>query len=445
MSGNEMDCSVQSSSQRHPGNRKRQRDDSSNNPKSKQAKSEVLPIVVSKVEKKFLESSKCIADALKDIESSMVDCRTTAAGNIMLFCRDNATREKILSNPNRFGISTMSDIKTKPSEEFNVVIYGIDYEFANEHRQAIKSNGVVDIIEMKSFRKGQKLNMVRCICKCKESQEKLISSGLKVGYVKCQVGEYERREKVIQCYRCQNFGHIAAKCKGRERCSRCGQLDHNVKSCKSKPEEAKCANCGGNHGSAWAGCPKYKAAIEAKHQVKQSSPMGSFPNYSAAAQASQATIPASNGLVEKVEQVMSTCLNKVNETVEKFTNAIIEINNNITNVINQIAVQADKIQRQQEVINAQSQEIKQLKEQIANVKTDVQHFLVDFPYIMRPNYKFDDSYIKDFTTYFTTAANTYFGNAIDAANITTRLKRLPSYSPAMSASQPVTTANKNSI
>ncbi|KAJ8953473.1 hypothetical protein NQ318_023594 [Aromia moschata] len=56
-----------------------------------------------------------------------------------------------------------------------------------------------------------------------------------------EVRDVEERER---CCRCWEEGHVAAKCKGRDRtklCLRCGKEEHQVKSCGE--EEAYCPIC----------------------------------------------------------------------------------------------------------------------------------------------------------------------------------------------------------
>ena len=43
-----------------------------------------------------------------------------------------------------------------------------------------------------------------------------------------------------QCYKCQEYGHSAAKCQNKQACPKCGG-NHSYKDCQS--EETKCKNC----------------------------------------------------------------------------------------------------------------------------------------------------------------------------------------------------------
>ncbi|KAL1131661.1 hypothetical protein AAG570_011274 [Ranatra chinensis] len=56
---------------------------------------------------------------------------------------------------------------------------------------------------------------------------------------------------VVQCYKCQNFGHTNRFCNMPERCVRCGQA-HSAKECKETI--LKCPNCSENHSAGSLNC-----------------------------------------------------------------------------------------------------------------------------------------------------------------------------------------------
>jgi hypothetical protein len=67
--------------------------------------------------------------------------------------------------------------------------------------------------------------------------------------------EAQRNFKVIRCYRCHRFGHVARSCVHEEKCENCGSQDHaNHKTCKDRRE---CANCGQSHRASSNKCPHF--------------------------------------------------------------------------------------------------------------------------------------------------------------------------------------------
>ncbi|XP_016662187.1 cellular nucleic acid-binding protein-like [Acyrthosiphon pisum] len=64
-----------------------------------------------------------------------------------------------------------------------------------------------------------------------------------------------------RCYRCHDYGHIRATCKGKDRtklCMTCGKEDHKAKDCSSPPRcvicEEKCHEAKNYTGSARCRC-----------------------------------------------------------------------------------------------------------------------------------------------------------------------------------------------
>jgi hypothetical protein len=72
-------------------------------------------------------------------------------------------------------------------------------------------------------------------------------------------------ERPAKCFRCQEFGHLAADCKSavekKEACYRCGGPGHFARNCKE--EAPKCYSCGeSGHLARSMRCRNYKAAVD---------------------------------------------------------------------------------------------------------------------------------------------------------------------------------------
>ncbi|KAH8317205.1 hypothetical protein KR074_002445 [Drosophila pseudoananassae] len=69
---------------------------------------------------------------------------------------------------------------------------------------------------------------------------------------------------LIQCHRCQSFGHDKKTCRREFVCMKCSGF-HPTTTCR-KPRDVppRCCNCGGQHISAFRGCPTYQSL---KHRV----------------------------------------------------------------------------------------------------------------------------------------------------------------------------------
>ena len=66
-----------------------------------------------------------------------------------------------------------------------------------------------------------------------------------------------KKNNIVQCMRCQQYGHTKSYCNRPFSCVKCGG-HHNSKECKkSKDTPATCALCGGNHPANYRGCEHY--------------------------------------------------------------------------------------------------------------------------------------------------------------------------------------------
>lgn len=81
-------------------------------------------------------------------------------------------------------------------------------------------------------------------------------------YTKIKVEPPRLRKEVVQCMRCQQFGHTKFYCTLPPVCVRCGG-EHDNRTCsKAKTDTPKCGLCGGNHPANHRGCPAYKDMIK---------------------------------------------------------------------------------------------------------------------------------------------------------------------------------------
>ena len=72
--------------------------------------------------------------------------------------------------------------------------------------------------------------------------------------IKIRLEDYKGLTGITQCYRCQQFGHVAQHCQKQEKCVRCAG-NHSVSKCTDK--NLKCTNCNGNHPASYRQCPQY--------------------------------------------------------------------------------------------------------------------------------------------------------------------------------------------
>lgn len=77
-----------------------------------------------------------------------------------------------------------------------------------------------------------------------------------------------KKKEILQCKRCQRFGHCKNQCLRPHRCVKCGD-DHATSVCIKTPDtDATCANCQEKHPANYKGCAKYKQYKERILKVK---------------------------------------------------------------------------------------------------------------------------------------------------------------------------------
>lgn len=70
------------------------------------------------------------------------------------------------------------------------------------------------------------------------------------------VESLKSKTTIIQCHRCQMFGHAQKNCNAQYECLKCGDA-HSTHLCtKPRTTPAKCANCAGEHTANYSKCPE---------------------------------------------------------------------------------------------------------------------------------------------------------------------------------------------
>lgn len=155
------------------------------------------------------------------------------------------------------------DINPEKFEQY--VLSGISKIDTNELLTEITNKGfeVSSITEITiNKRRFNDEGMYRVTFKGKVDHAKLLR--IRLNYTVVKWKRVERKNKLTQCHRCQNFGHGMRNCNISFKCSKCGDK-HESSTCTATT--TKCANCGGDHGANDAACPKRKTFIEMRQKM----------------------------------------------------------------------------------------------------------------------------------------------------------------------------------
>lgn len=74
--------------------------------------------------------------------------------------------------------------------------------------------------------------------------------------------KFVNTKSIIQCYRCQAFGHTSSNCFKRPRCVKCAANHITAECTKDRDTPAKCCNCSGDHPANFSKCPSYLKFLE---------------------------------------------------------------------------------------------------------------------------------------------------------------------------------------
>ena len=160
---------------------------------------------------------------------------------------------------------------------FVIVGAGLDMNL-DEVKAAIKRTyrAKMNLVRIRCRATQEPTRLVRAFTRCKTTKTLLIDRGLMIGltHQRCEESRQAqpssspppRRDVVIQCYRCQGFGHKANACTQKAICIRCGG-NHNLAECTVPRAQLKCANCNGDHAASYKCCSKYQDELSANRPI----------------------------------------------------------------------------------------------------------------------------------------------------------------------------------
>ncbi|XP_029171352.1 uncharacterized protein LOC114940769 [Nylanderia fulva] len=128
----------------------------------------------------------------------------------------------------------------RPTKTAELRIRGLDESVTpSEVREAIAKGGnceeeEVSVGEIKTTPNGIKMAWVRCPIKAANIVAK--KAKIQVGWAQAKVEILE--DRLLQCYKCLEGGHVRARCPNKAdrsgKCYRCGQESHEAKTCKAR-------------------------------------------------------------------------------------------------------------------------------------------------------------------------------------------------------------------
>lgn len=140
-------------------------------------------------------------------------------------------------------------------------------------------------------------------------------------------------DDIVQCHRCQQFGHTKSYCRKPFKCVKCG-LGHATTECsKARDSPPQCVHCLGNHTASYRGCSVYQNISHKRFRSvhrennQQDNHHASFENFVTSnrgqpmtyAQAVRGTDQLESPLLQKIEAMMSKQIDLLNSLMNMMS------------------------------------------------------------------------------------------------------------------------------
>lgn len=242
-------------------------DEDGSDPKPKIPKPE--PIFVTGVA--YIKTLKDILNKITNDDPMTYTMTTLRSGHVVkILPRDIEMYKKIRDNFITNNISHYT-YKLKSERAYRVVLRGLH---STEDTEVIKSelrdlgHEVRNIVNVRHKTTKQDLPLFYIDLEPKHNNKEVFKVN-RLNNMKVSFEAPYKTTEILQCKRCQRFGHSKNQCYRPHRCVKCGG-DHPTVSCKKTPDtEATCVNCQEKHPASYKGCIKYK---QYKQQILKINP-----------------------------------------------------------------------------------------------------------------------------------------------------------------------------
>lgn len=153
--------------------------------------------------------------------------------------------EKLKKHPNltKIRLKVVENVKYNP----RLIVYGIPAKLTSEEirdeiiAQNLNRNMNVNLKVIYVYQPRADKRQTNCVLEVAlDIQRKLMENGrIYLRYSACGFADHIR---VLQCYKCLMFGHIAGNCKSAPKCGHCSEF-HEMKDCRNGERPPTCSNC----------------------------------------------------------------------------------------------------------------------------------------------------------------------------------------------------------
>lgn len=154
----------------------------------------------------------------------------------------------------------------KQERAYRVVVKGMHHTTPVEDIKAellLSGHRVRDVFNIKSHASKQPLSMFYVDLEPNPNNKEIYNIK-HINNAIVYIEPPKKTDDLVQCYRCQQFGHTKSYCKKPFRCVKCG-CDHPTAECtKEINTPPKCVHCQQNHTASYRGCNTYQELMKNK-------------------------------------------------------------------------------------------------------------------------------------------------------------------------------------
>ena len=281
------------------------------------------PIIIFKSSSQTFANPKEIKKEIdsNNLSSHVKEVKINRYGHLLIFPQSKTSAENIMRCQAIFNSAKKKDLSKE--KKWIIVIKGLTYEMADNNMEELEEQGITEIIEIKNkdHQNNSPMKIVKAEVKDKDTRDDLLFYGVKLGYMMYKTEA--NRAPPMQCFKCKEFGHIAADCNNNERCEKCSRDKHQGE-CES---EITCINCKQSHNAYNRRCSVYQNAKEIT--VKSTHRSTTASNYSSRTYSQVAKAP--NSQDSKLDQIIALC--KENKTgIEEIKDLNKQLENRVDNL-----------------------------------------------------------------------------------------------------------------
>jgi hypothetical protein len=210
------------------------------------------PLVLEGVKDEAKANPLTIRKLLESHGDSISKTVSTKSGTILVFAHSGDEREALLKATLGNGLTL------RPTKERTISANAGTFAVITGIHPSLEDKDITDEVGRPCKRilsaklGGAPTWKVKVTCESAADRKKLTEIGVGIGFQRYKVAEFKHQRSVLQCYRCQTFGHVASACSNEEKCRNCGE-SHNSKDCTT--DTPVCANCSGPHAASDHVCP----------------------------------------------------------------------------------------------------------------------------------------------------------------------------------------------